>query len=169
VNQQAHEQFLQQAIKLAVDNASTGQGGPFGAVIVKNNQVIAASSNQVTCLLDPTAHAEVMAIRLACQKLNDFRLKDCILYSSCEPCPMCLGAIYWARLAKVYFACNHHDAAAAQFDDSFIYDEIALSPAQRRIPMYHINLAKAGQQKPINSCIDRLPILYRVRTFAILA
>jgi guanine deaminase len=144
-HQLAHEQFLQHAIKLAVDNASTGQGGPFGALIVKNNQVIAASSNQVTSLLDPTAHAEIMAIRLACQKLNDFQLKDCILYSSCEPCPMCLGAIYWTRLAKVYFACNRYDAAAAQFDDRFIYDEIALLPAQRRIPMCHIKVATALQ------------------------
>ncbi|OYV18965.1 MAG: guaD [Methylococcaceae bacterium NSP1-2] len=140
-----HEEFLQQAIKLAVDNSSTGQGGPFGALIVKNNKVIAASSNQVTHLLDPTAHAEIMAIRLACQQLGDFQLQDCILYSSCEPCPMCLGAIYWARLAEVYFACNRHDAAAAQFDDSFIYDEIALLPAQRHIPMHHINLPNASQ------------------------
>lgn len=140
-----HEYYLQQAIELAVDSASTGQGGPFGALIVKDNQIIAATTNQVTCLLDPTAHAEIIAIRLACQKLHDFQLKDCILYTSCEPCPMCLGAIYWARLAKVYFACNRHDAAAAQFDDSFIYDEIALLPAQRRIPMRHINLANASQ------------------------
>jgi len=141
----SHERYLQQAIDLAVNNVTTGQGGPFGALIVKNNQIIAASSNQVTCLLDPTAHAEIMAIRLACQKLHDFQLTDCILYSSCEPCPMCLGAIYWTRLAKVYFACNRHDAAAVQFDDSFIYDEIALLPAQRRIPMQHINLKNASQ------------------------
>ena len=138
-----HEQFLQQAIKLAVDNANTGHGGPFGALIVKQNQVIAASANQVTKQLDPTAHAEILTIRLACQKLNNFQLKDCILYSSCEPCPMCLGAIYWARLAEVYFACSRYDAAAAQFDDRFIYDEIALSPSQRRIPMHNINLANA--------------------------
>jgi guanine deaminase len=139
-----HEQFLQQAIKLAVNNASTGQGGPFGALIVKNNQIIAASSNQVTSLRDPTAHAEIMAIRLACQKLNDGQLTDCILYSSCEPCPMCLGAIYWTRLAKVYFACNRHDVAV-QFEDSFIYDEIALLPAQRHIPMLHLNLVNSSQ------------------------
>lgn len=112
-------------------------------MIVKQNQVIAASANQVTKQLDPTAHAEILAIRLACQKLNNFQLKDCILYSSCEPCPMCLGAIYWSRLAEVYFACSRYDAAAAQFDDRFIYDEIALSPSQRRIPMHHINLANA--------------------------
>lgn len=140
-----HEQFLQQAIELAVSNVSTGQGGPFGALIVKHNEVIAASANQVTQRLDPTAHAEILAIRLACQKLGDFQLKDCILYSSCEPCPMCLGAIYWTRLAEVYFACSRYDAAAAQFDDSFIYDEIALLPAQRRIAMRHINLTNALQ------------------------
>ncbi len=140
-----HEHYLQQAIELAVNTVSIGQGGPFGALIVKNDQIIAAAANQVTSLLDPTAHAEIMAIRLACQKLHDFQLKDCVLYSSCEPCPMCLGAIYWSRLAKVYFACNHHDAAVVQFDDSFIYDEIALLPAQRHIPMQHIQLANALQ------------------------
>ena len=91
------------------------------------------------------AHAEVMAIRLACKQLNTFQLQDCVLYSSCEPCPMCLGAIYWARLAKVYFACSRHDAAAANFDDSFIYDEISVLPHQRQIAMLHINLPTAMQ------------------------
>ena len=141
----SHEYYLQQAIQLAVDNATIGQGGPFGALIVKDNQIIAATANQVTYLLDPTAHEEIMAIRLACERLGDFQLKDCILYSSCEPCPMCLGAIYWARLAKVYFACNRNDAAAAHFDDSFIYNEIALPAARRYIPMQHIPLANASQ------------------------
>jgi len=140
-----HEDFLQQAIDLAVENASSGQGGPYGAIIVKDNQLIAASGNKVTSAIDPTAHAEVMAIRLACKKLNDFQLQDCILYSSCEPCPMCLGAIYWARLAKVYFACSRHDAAAANFDDSFIYDEISVLPHKRSIAMLHLNLPNALQ------------------------
>lgn len=140
-----HKEFLQQAIDLAVENAKSGQGGPYGAIIVKDNRLIAASGNKVTSAVDPTAHAEVMAIRLACQKLNDFQLQDCILYSSCEPCPMCLGAIYWARLAKVYFACSRHDAAAANFDDSFIYDEISVLPHQRRIAMLHLNLPNAMQ------------------------
>ncbi|MDP3877481.1 MAG: nucleoside deaminase [Methylobacter sp.] len=140
-----HEEFLQQAIDLAVENAVSGQGGPYGAVIVKDKQLIAASGNKVTRNLDPTAHAEVMAIRLACQQLNDFQLQGCILYSSCEPCPMCLGAIYWARLSKVYFACSRHDAAAANFDDSFIYDEISVLPHQRRIAMLHLNLPNALQ------------------------
>ena len=140
-----HKAFLQQAIDLAVENAKSGEGGPYGAVIVKDNQLIAASGNKVTSTLDPTAHAEVMAIRLACKKLNNFQLQGCILYSSCEPCPMCLGAIYWARLAKVYFACSRHDAAAANFDDSFIYDEISVLPHQRSIAMLHANLPNAMQ------------------------
>jgi len=140
-----HKEFLQQAIDLAVENAKSGQGGPYGAIIVKDNQLIAASGNKVTTALDPTAHAEVMAIRLACQTLHDFQLQGCILYSSCEPCPMCLGAIYWARLAKVYFACSRHDAAAANFDDSFIYDEISVLPHQRRIAMLHLSLPNAMQ------------------------
>jgi len=140
-----HTEFLQQAIDLAVENARSGQGGPYGAIIVKNNQVITASGNKVTSTIDPTAHAEVMAIRLACQKLQDFQLRGCILYSSCEPCPMCLGAIYWARLERVYFACSRHDAAAANFDDSFIYDEISVLPHERSIAMLHLNLPNAMQ------------------------
>lgn len=135
--------FLQQAVDLAAENAQLGQGGPYGALIVKDNRVIAASGNKVTTTLDPTAHAEVMAIRLACQALNDFQLHGCILYSSCEPCPMCLGAIYWARLEKVYFACSRHDAAAANFDDSFIYDEISMLPHRRSIAMLHLSLPNA--------------------------
>lgn len=125
---------------MACDNVAGG-GGPFGALIVKDQCIIAGSGNRVTPNLDPTAHAEVMAIRLACQRLGDFQLSDCILYTSCEPCPMCLGAIYWARLQAVYFACNRFDAAAAGFDDSFIYDEIPKLPAERRIAMHYIDLA----------------------------
>jgi guanine deaminase len=140
-----HTEFLQQAIDLAAENARSGQGGPYGAIIVKDNRLIAASGNQVTTTIDPTAHAEVMAIRLACKKLNDFQLHGCTLYSSCEPCPMCLGAIYWARLEKVYFACSRHDAAAANFDDSFIYDEISILPHERSIAMLHLNLPNATQ------------------------
>jgi len=139
------KEFLQQAIDLAVENAKSGQGGPYGAIIVKDNRLIAASGNRVTTTMDPTAHAEVMAIRLACKQLNDFQLQGCILYSSCEPCPMCLGAIYWARLAKVYYACSRHDAAAANFDDSFIYDEISVLPHQRSIAMLHLTLPNAMQ------------------------
>jgi guanine deaminase len=138
-----HETFLQQAIQLAADNVDSGEGGPYGAVIVKDNQVIAASANKVTSNIDPTAHAEILAIRAACQYLNNYRLTGCTLYTSCEPCPMCLGAIYWARLDAVYYACNRFDAAAANFDDSFIYDEIKIIPQHRRIPMLHIDLPNA--------------------------
>ena len=136
---------MQQAIALAVDNVTSGLGGPYGAIIVKDCQLISASGNKVTSTLDPTAHAEIVAIRLACLKLNDFQLHGCILYSSCEPCPMCLGAIYWARLAKVYYACSRFDAAAAHFDDSFIYDEILVPPSERSIVMHHLNLPNALQ------------------------
>jgi len=141
-----HSDYLQQAIDLAAENVESGQGGPYGALIVKENKIIAASGNQVTGRLDPTAHAEVMAIRMACQALNDFQLTGCTLYTSCEPCPMCLGAIYWARLDKVYYACSREDAAAAGFDDSFIYDEIPLPPAERRIVM--LNLKQGNDLKP---------------------
>ena len=140
-----HERFLQQAIDMAADNVMSGRGGPYGAIIVKECQLIAASGNNVTSTLDPTAHAEIVAIRLACIKLNDFQLHDCVLYTSCEPCPMCLGAIYWARLAKVYYACTRFDAAAANFDDSFIYDEIAVLPSERIIEMQHLNLLNARE------------------------
>lgn len=138
-----HQDFLQQAIQLAADNAASGRGGPYGAVIVRDGAVIAAAANQVTANRDPTAHAEIVAIRQACAKLQDFQLKDCILYSSCEPCPMCLGAIYWARLATVYYACSRDAAARAGFDDRFIYDEIAIAPDARRIPMLYLNCSDA--------------------------
>ncbi|MEC1085105.1 nucleoside deaminase, partial [Bacillus paralicheniformis] len=115
-----HETFLQRAIDLAVESVKSGTGGPFGAVIVKDGQIIAEGKNNVTTSNDPTAHAEVTAIRLACEALGDYQLNDCILYTSCEPCPMCLGAIYWARPKEVYFAAQHSDAASAGFDDSFI-------------------------------------------------
>lgn len=137
-----HRQFLQYAVDLARQNVANG-GGPFGAIVVQGEQIIASSGNRVTPNLDPTAHAEVMAIRQACQVVGDFQLTDCVLYTSCEPCPMCLGAIYWARLKAVYFACNRHDAAAAGFDDSFIYDEIPKQPAQRSIMMQYLKLPEA--------------------------
>jgi guanine deaminase len=152
-----HETFLQQAIQLAADNVDSGEGGPYGAVIVKDNRIIAASANKVTSNIDPTAHAEVMAIREACIRLNDFQLSSCVLYTSCEPCPMCLGAIYWARLDTVYYACNRFDAAAAKFDDSFIYDEINLPPQHRRIAMHHINLPDARRPFDIwNQKMDKI-------------
>lgn len=141
-----HEAFLAQAIDLAITNVTQNLGGPYGAVIVKNNELISACSNLVTSSIDPTAHAEIVAIRSACKKLNNFKLNGCILYTSCEPCPMCLGAIYWAHLEKVYFACSRKEAAAAGFDDSFIYDEIAIAPSERSINMLHLSLP--GATKP---------------------
>jgi len=147
-NQKNHQQFLQQAIHIACKNVTQDNGGPYGACVVKDNKIIASSGNRVTSDLDPTAHAEIIAIREACKTLNDFQLESCILYSSCEPCPMCLGAIYWARLAQVYYACNRFDAAAAGFDDSFIYNEIEKLPQQRKIVMQQLSLPTA--QSPFN-------------------
>ncbi|WP_289023601.1 nucleoside deaminase [uncultured Salegentibacter sp.] len=133
-----HSYFLKRAIQLAEEGMDKGSGGPFGAVIVKNGEIIAESSNRVTSTNDPTAHAEVAAIRQACGKLENFQLEDCILYTSCEPCPMCLGAIYWARPNKVYYALSREDAANIGFDDQFVYDEIALKMDQRKIPFINM-------------------------------
>lgn len=130
-----NEQFMQRAIDLSLESVQNG-GGPFGAVIVKNNEVIAASSNSVTLDNDPTAHAEVNAIRSACKKLATFDLSDCTIYTSCEPCPMCLSAIYWAHINTIYYANTKEDAAAIDFDDSFIYDEIKTAIKKRSIPTY---------------------------------
>jgi tRNA(Arg) A34 adenosine deaminase TadA len=127
--------FMARAIQLSIENVQSGRGGPFGAVIVKDGAMIAEAANSVTSAHDPTAHAEVLAIRAACAKLGAFELRDCDIYTSCEPCPMCLGAIYWARLARVFFANDAADAAKIDFDDSFIYREIARPHAQRAIPM----------------------------------
>ncbi|MGG3573169.1 nucleoside deaminase [Bacillus gobiensis] len=136
----SHELFLQRAIELAVSGVNSGKGGPFGAVIVKDGEIIAEGQNNVTSSNDPTAHAEVTAIREACKALGEYQLDDCILYTSSEPCPMCLGAIYWARPKKVYFAAKHEDAAHAGFDDSFIYDEIAKPHESRKIVFHELNL-----------------------------
>ena len=124
---------MQRAISLAQKGIDANDGGPFGAVVVKDGEIIGEGWNSVTSTNDPTAHAEVMAIRKACENLNSFQLEGCILYTSCEPCPMCLGAIYWARPEKVFFACTREDAANAGFDDQFIYDEIAGSIDKRKI------------------------------------
>lgn len=139
-----HRQFLQQALELAAENAANGNGGPYGALIVCKGEIIAAAANAVTRDLDPTAHAEVQAIRQACRNLQNHQLAGCTLYSSCEPCPMCLGAIYWARLDCVYYACTRDDAAAAGFDDRFIYEQIALLPGERTIPMHYVEMSGAG-------------------------
>lgn len=126
--------FMARAIKLSIDGVHSGRGGPFGAVVVRNGKIVAEGVNQVTSTNDPTAHAELLSIRQACAKLGVFELKDCELYTSCEPCPMCLGAIYWARLSRVYFANTAEDAAKIGFDDSFIYSEVKRPHSQRRIP-----------------------------------
>ena len=127
--------FMQEAIEQAIENVRTGRGGPFGALVVKDGEVVARGANLVTASNDPTAHAEVVAIRKACRSLGSFQLDGCDLYTSCEPCPMCLGAIYWARLRRVFYGGTHEDAAAAGFDDHFIYDELALPPEERHIAM----------------------------------
>ena len=129
-----HEEYMKMAIRLARINVESGKGGPFGAVIVKGEEVIASAMNEVTSTDDPTAHAEVVAIRKACQSLGSYQLTGCDIYTSCEPCPMCLGAIYWARPDKVYYAANRKDAAASGFDDDLIYQEINLPPGSRQIP-----------------------------------
>jgi guanine deaminase len=146
--------FMARAIQLSIDNVLSSQGGPFGAVIVKNGSVVAEGVNRVTSSNDPTAHAEVVAIREACGKLGFFELKDCELYSSCEPCPMCLGAIYWARLARVYFGTLASEASRIGFDDSFIYQEFAQPLSRRAIPMVQMMSEqalvafRAWQEKP---------------------
>jgi len=127
--------FMARAIQLSIDNVHSGAGGPFGAVVVKGSAIIGEGANQVTALNDPTAHAEVIAIREACKKLSAFDLEGCEIYSSCEPCPMCLGAIYWARLSRIYFANADADASKVGFDDSMIYRELAQPHSQRKIPM----------------------------------
>ena len=126
--------FMREAIRIANESVKNG-GGPFGAVIVKDGEIIAGRSNSVTLDNDPTAHAEVNTIREACQKLGTFDLSDCVIYTSCEPCPMCFGAIYWAHLDRIYYGANQHDAAAINFDDAFIYRELAVPVEQREKQM----------------------------------
>jgi len=128
-------EFMRRAIALGLENVRTGGGGPFAAVVVKDGRIVADGVNRVTTTNDPTAHAEVVAIRAACHTLGVFQLTGCDLYTTCEPCPMCLGAIYWARPTRVYYACLASDAAAVGFDDAFIYDELKLAHNERRLPM----------------------------------
>lgn len=125
---------MARAIELAIENVRSGRGGPFAAVVVRDGRILAEGANSVTATNDPTAHAEITAIRNACRKLGAFELRDCEIYTSCEPCPMCLGAIYWARPARVYFGCTTSDASQAGFDDTFIYKEIVRPYTDRAIP-----------------------------------
>jgi tRNA(Arg) A34 adenosine deaminase TadA len=133
-----NQAFMARAIRLSLENIDSGQGGPFGAVIVNDNRIVAEGANRVTVTHDPTAHAEMIAIRRACHTLGVFELKGCEIYTSCEPCPMCLGAIYWARLSRVYYASLAEDAAQAGFDDSSIYRELAKPHCERTIPMHQL-------------------------------
>ena len=132
------DQFMRRAIDLAIDNVRTERGGPFGAVIVRDGTIVAESANEVVSTNDPTAHAEVTAIRQACRRLGTFRLDGCEIYCSCEPCPMCLGAIHWARISRIHYAATAADASAAGFDDSFIYRELERPHAQRAIAMHQM-------------------------------
>lgn len=134
----AHEQLMREAIALGREGMRRDGGGPFGAIVVRDGKIVGRGNNQVTTTLDPTAHAEVMAIRAACQSLGRFDLRGCEIYTSCEPCPMCLAAIYWARLDRVFYACTRHDAAAIGFDDQFIYEELPREIAGRALPMEQI-------------------------------
>jgi guanine deaminase len=129
------EKFMREAIRLSLSKMRANHGGPFGAVVVRNGKIVGRGWNRVTSTNDPTAHAEISAIREACKKLKTFRLDDCELYASCEPCPMCLAAIYWSRLRKVYYANTRKDAAAIGFDDDFLYRQVALPVLRRKLPM----------------------------------
>lgn len=128
-----HEQMIRETIEMATNNAMSGAGGPFAAIVVKDGKIVGRGVNRVTSVNDPTAHAEIMAIRDACNNLDTYKLEGAEIYSSCEPCPMCLSAIYWARIGTIYYAAEHTDAARAGFDDSFIYQQVRLSPSQRSI------------------------------------
>jgi len=130
-----HERFMQRAIALATENVRTGRGGPFGCVVVKDGEIVAEGMNLVTGTNDPTAHGEVVAIRRACEKLGTFSLEGCDVYTSCEPCPMCLAALYWSRCSAIYYGNTAADAAAVGFDDSFLYDEVKKPLDQRAIPI----------------------------------
>lgn len=138
-----HRAFMQTAIDEAIRGVLENEGGPFGCVVVKDGRIIGKGNNRVTSSNDPTAHAEILAIREACQSLNSFQLDGCILYTSCEPCPMCLGAIYWARPDKVYFASDKEDATGIGFDDAFIYKELQLDPGKRSIPFEQLQRESA--------------------------
>src|SRR5258705_6048213 len=140
---QGNPVFMERAIALATENVTSGRGGPFGAVIVREGEIIATGANLVTATNDPTAHAEIVAIRNACTALKSFQLVGCHIYTSCEPCPMCLAAIYWARCDAIFYGSSAADAAAAGFDDAFLYEEIKRQVSQRKIPSTSLLSEKA--------------------------
>ncbi len=142
--QRTREEWMKRAVELAIENVRSGRGGPFGALLVKDNEVVSTGANLVTSNNDPTAHAEIVAIRRGCEALGTFQLEGCELYANCEPCPMCIGAIYWARPAAYYFCSTRADAARAGFDDEFIYEELQLSPEQRAIPAHRMSIEDAS-------------------------
>ncbi|HSI87923.1 MAG TPA: nucleoside deaminase [Pyrinomonadaceae bacterium] len=129
------EQFMLRAIELARSGMEANAGGPFGSVVVNNGRIVGEGNNRVTSTNDPTAHAEIVAIREACRHLDTFELAGSVIYASCEPCPMCLAAIYWSRAERIYIACDRNDAARAGFDDAYIYNELSADPATRRVPI----------------------------------
>lgn len=139
------KKFMLEAIRLSMEKMKEGLGGPFGAVVVKEGKIVGRGYNQVTSLNDPSAHAEILAIRDACKNLNTYHLKGCELYTSCEPCPMCMGAVYWARLEKVYYGNSNQDAEAAGFIDKFILDEFCLPPEKRSIDMHQLMNTEAKE------------------------
>lgn len=143
------KRFMMEAIKMAENNINNGNGGPFGAVVVKDSKIISAAGNRVTSTNDPTAHAEIIAIREACEVLNTFDLSGCEIFASCEPCPMCLGAIMWARIEKLYYAADRIDAAKAGFDDEFFYTELALPANKRKLKPIQL------LRKPANSVFEK--------------
>lgn len=145
LKKEGNPEFLRRAIQLATENVTSGRGGPFGAVIVRDGKIIAEGVNQVTATLDPTAHAEVTALRAAARSLNAFDLSGCEIYSSCEPCPMCLAACYWSRVDAVYFAAGAEDAARAGFDDAFLYAEMRKDSAERRLASHQLLREEAWQ------------------------
>jgi len=134
----SHDVFMRRAIALARENAAAARGGPFGAVVVQDGRIVGEGANRVTATLDPTAHAEVVAVRAACAALGRFDLRGCDVYASCEPCPMCLSAAYWARVDRLYYAADRADAARAGFDDDVLYREVSLAPDARRLPMIRL-------------------------------
>ena len=136
--QKTNQEFMSEAVKAALKGMNNDEGGPFGCIIVKDGKIIGRGNNKVTSTNDPTAHAEITAIRDACKNLNDFQLEDCIIYTSCEPCPMCLGAIYWARPKMVFYGCDREDAAHIGFDDQFIYDELGRELDDRTIKIVRL-------------------------------
>ena len=135
--------FMEKAIALATENVTSGGGGPFGAVIVRNGEIVATGANLVTATNDPTAHGEIVAIRNACAALGSYQLSGCHIYTSCEPCPMCLAAIYWARCEAIFYGCSAADAAAAGFDDAFLYEEMKRPISERTIPTVNLLSKKA--------------------------